>query len=80
MQFIGEGGKLILEQTFALAVAETVVRAVLAGRENFEIPIRSENAQIATSEFLKWFEQITDRLEQVCRRISSRHWVRSSGT
>lgn len=64
IQFIGEGGKILLKETYPLAVAETIIRAALAGRENFDIPIEPENAQSAIAEFLKWFAQISERMSK----------------
>jgi hypothetical protein len=65
--FVAEGGVPLLHGHYSSSVAEAIVRAVLLGRENFEVPARREEAQACVSQFLNWFDQIRSRLEDALR-------------
>ena len=65
--FEAEGGEPLFKGNYNSAVAEVIVRAVLLGREKFEVPARREEAQACFSRFLNWINQLQSRLEEALR-------------
>jgi hypothetical protein len=57
-----ETGKELLRGTFELSVAEAMVRALLLGRENFQVPSNRDDAEAAVTAYFTWFDEIRARI------------------
>jgi len=55
-------GSTLMQGKFPVAVAELIVRALLMGREHFEVPVQAKAAELTTAEFEKWFGKVRDRV------------------
>lgn len=60
----GDGGQVLLEGNYNASVAEAIARAVLLGRQAFQVPAKREAAQACLSAFLTWFRQLRVRLDE----------------
>lgn len=65
--FVAEGGETLLQGSYDIPVGEAIVRAILLGREKFEVPARREEAQACVSQFLSWLDQLQSRIEEDLR-------------